>query len=132
MALNTAGINLAHTPGLKSGLAYVSLHAAQPDATGSNATTAGRQAAVWTGPSAGVITLASTSFTGGGANGACQFVGYWSTVTGGTFYGWHQLVGDQTFNASGQYTVTGITDPPPPPPTASRARGCPSPRGSRA
>ena len=58
----------------------------------------------------GDLTLTVTeNFTGGASGGACTHVGLWSAVTGGTFRGGIALTGDTTFNAAGEYNVTGIT-----------------------
>jgi hypothetical protein len=51
------------------------------------------------------------AFTGGAASGAATHAGFWSASSAGTFYGWYALTGDQTFNAAGEYTVTGISIP---------------------
>lgn len=84
---------------------HLSLHSATPDGTGSNETSAGRQA-VTPSDTAGVITIGSTAFTGGAANGDCKFVGMWHSST---WRGYLALTGDQAFNAAGEYTVTGLT-----------------------
>lgn len=104
-----AGLNIAAT-GFKTNATYVSLHTADPGTGGTNESTATRQSASWSGPTNGVLTLASTPFTGGASSGACTHVGYWSAVSSGTFYGSRALTGDQTFNAAGAYTVTSVTE----------------------
>lgn len=88
----------------------LSLHSAVPDATGSGESTAARVAVV---PSStgGVISIGSTAFTGGAANGAVAAIGFWSATTAGTFLG-YQLPdsgSDTTFNAAGEYTVDSVT-----------------------
>jgi hypothetical protein len=86
------------------------LHTAVPDATGSNQSSAGRVALTWDAAANGDLTLtAGDSFTGGAANGPCVALGFWSTGTGGTFYGYFLLTGDQTFDASGVYNLQAIT-----------------------
>lgn len=104
-----AGLNLGAT-GFKNGVTYIALHTADPGSGGTNESTATRQASTWSGPTNGVLTNGSTAFTGGTPSGACTYVGYWSAVSSGTFYGSRALTGDQTFNASGAYTVTSITE----------------------
>jgi hypothetical protein len=108
MALNTAALNAEATT-LATDAAYLSLHTADPGATGTNETSAARVAAAWGGASGGAITTSSKNFTGGAASGACTYVGLWSASTAGTFYGGFALSGDQTFNAAGQYTLTSLT-----------------------
>lgn len=103
-ALNSMANNLA---GL---LGFMSLHTADPGTTGVNQTTAGRQAVTWGSASTGDIAMSggSRNFTGGAASGACTHVGFFSASSGGTFYGGFPITGDQTFNASGEYTVTAV------------------------
>ena len=109
MAINTSEIQVGGAA-LAADIDHMTLHSAQPDATGSNLTSAGAQA-VTPSSSSGTVTIGSTSFTGGAASGACTHVGFWHGVPGGggTFRGWLALTGDQTFNAAGQYTVDSVT-----------------------
>jgi hypothetical protein len=109
MPLNDTALDVMANA-LKSAATHASLHSANPGTTGTNETTAGRQAIVWDGPSTGGdLSLQGTeSFTGGAANGACTYVGLWSASSGGTFYGGFALTGDQTFNAAGEYTLTEV------------------------
>lgn len=89
---------------------YASLHTATPNSSGSNASAAARQAISWDAAANGdMILTTDKSFTGGTASGPCVAVGLWSAVTAGVFYGYLLLTGDQTFNAAGEYTLTGIT-----------------------
>lgn len=82
----------------------VSLHTADPGTTGANESTAGRQVPAFSAAANGDLTVSGTeSFTGGAANGACTYVGFWR---GATFAGGFALTGDQTFNAAGEYTLT--------------------------
>lgn len=106
MALNDTALN-ALANDLKALAPYLSLHSANPAGTGANETTAGRQAANWSEAS-DAVTASNIAFTGGAASGPCTYVGLWSAATAGTFYGSYPLTGDQTFNASGQYTVTSL------------------------
>jgi len=108
MPQNAAGLNLG-AAGFAAGAAYLALHSADPGTTGTSPTTAARVAAGWT-TSNGVATATGKSFTGGAASGAVTHVGYWSALTGGTFYGSRALTGDQAFNAAGQYNTGTITE----------------------
>lgn len=108
MALITAGLNVQVTA-LAGAATHLALHTADPGATGTNAATSARVAAGWGAATNGVITATSKAFTGGAANGPVTHVGLWSAITGGTFYGSQALVGDQSFNAAGEYTVNSVS-----------------------
>jgi len=89
---------------------WLQLHTADPGTTGINQSAAARQACTFTVDADGDLTLDGTeNFTGGAASGACTHVGLWSASTAGTFRGGFALTGDQTFNAAGEYSVTGLT-----------------------
>ena len=91
-------------------ITHVSLHTANPGTTGTNVTTASRQPVTWSVDADGDLTAtAALNFTGGAAGGPVTYIGFWSASTGGTFRGSQILTGDTTFNAAGEYTVTGIT-----------------------
>lgn len=109
MALTDAALDVMANA-LKSAATHASLHSANPGTTGANATAAARQPIAWDGPTnGGDLSLTGTeTFTGGAANGAVTYVGLWSALTGGTFYGGFALTGDQTFNAAGEYTLTEV------------------------
>lgn len=86
-------------------LTKMTLHTADPGTTGANLSSAAAQAIVATA-SAGVVTVPSTSFTGGAPGGPCTYAGLWN----GTTFCWGiALTGDQTFNSAGAYTVTSVT-----------------------
>lgn len=105
--LNAAAIQ-AGTAGVAAVIAYCAIHTALPDVSGSNQSTAARQPTGATSIN-GVITITNKAFTGGAASGPATYLGLWSALTAGVFYGYHQLTGDQTFNAAGQYTLTSET-----------------------
>ena len=95
---------------MQAAATHASLHTAEPNGSGSNASSASRQAISWETAAAGdMILTTDENFTGGSASGACTHVGLWSASTSGTFYGYFALDGDQTFNASGEYTLTAMT-----------------------
>lgn len=109
MALNDTILNIGNAA-MQTAMTHAAIHTAQPDATGSNASAAARQAITWvTAANGDMIATVDLAFTGGAASGAATHVGFWSALTAGTFYGWLPLTGDQTFNAAGEYTVTAIT-----------------------
>lgn len=109
MAANDTLLNIA-ADAMAAAATHIAIHTAEPDAAGSNESTAARVAAGWAAASGGDIAISATlSFTGGTASGPATHVGFWSAITGGTFYGWQALTGDQTFNAAGEYNVTALT-----------------------
>lgn len=110
MALNDTILNIG-AAAMQTAMAYGALYSAAPNAAGTtNTTTAGRQALTWeTAANGDMIVTADAAFTGGAANGACTVLGFWSASTAGTFYGYVPLTGDATFNAAGEYSVTGVT-----------------------
>lgn len=105
MSLSTAGLNVQQNA-LASAIAYMSLHSATPNGSGSNETTAARVAVTMSNTN-GVITMSggAKNFTGGASNGPVHDVGYWSAITGGNFYGSFPTTGDASFNSAGEYTV---------------------------
>lgn len=106
MPMNDAYLNVMATAG-KAAATHLSIHTATPDiTTGTNQSTAARVAAGWGTVAAGDFSTATKNFTGGAPNGPATHVGYWSAATGGTFYGYDALTGDQTFNSAGEYTLT--------------------------
>lgn len=111
MPINDTLLNIGVTA-MQNAATHLSLHSAQPDASGSNETTAARVAAGWGAAATGdFATLTNKAFTGGAAGGPVTHVGFWSAASGGTFYGYLALTGDQTFNASGNYTITSLAVP---------------------
>lgn len=109
MALNDAALNVGANA-IKAAITHVSLHTAAPNASGSNESTAGRQAVAWGTVATGDFSsTAALNFTGATANGPITHVGYWSAGTAGTFYGSQALTGDTTANSAGEYTVTTAT-----------------------
>lgn len=111
MALNDTILNTG-AAAMQTQAAYASLHTAQPNTSGSNETSAARKAIVWDTAALGDMVLTTDyTFTGGAASGACTHVGFWTASSGGTFLGWLPLTGDQTFNAAGEYILTGVTIP---------------------
>lgn len=108
MALLDATLNIGANA-MAAAMTHIALHTADPGATGLNPATSARVVASWPGASGGDLTVSNKAFTGGTANGACTYVGFWSAITGGTFYGSVQLTGDTTFNSAGEYTITSLT-----------------------
>jgi hypothetical protein len=110
MALNDTILNIGNAAS-QAAMTHAALHTAQPNAAGDSQAASARQAITWvTAANGDLVITADLVFTGGAASGACTHIGFWSQLAvGGTFYGWLALTGDQTFNAAGEYTVTGVT-----------------------
>lgn len=109
MSLNDTLLNIGATA-MQAAATHASIHTAEPNASGSNESTAARQAITWEAAAGGDMAFVDDlDFTGGASGGAATHIGFWSASSGGTFYGWLALTGDQTFNAAGEYTVTAGT-----------------------
>jgi hypothetical protein len=109
VALNDTILNIGNAA-MQTAITHAQIHTAQPNTSGSNEAASARQAITWvTAANGDMVATVDLNFTGGAASGAATHLGFWSASTTGTFYGWQALTGDQTFNAAGEYTVTGIT-----------------------
>lgn len=111
MALTNAVLDVGNNA-ITAVLGFASLHTANPGGTGANEVTGGgytRIAAVWDPSSGAVAALDGALDFVGPANGAAQYIGFWSLISAGTWRGGAALTGDQTFNAAGEYTVTAVT-----------------------
>jgi len=110
VGLNDTLLNVGATA-MQGSATHAALYTAEPNAAGTtNVATSARQAITWiTAANGDMVVTADAAFTGGAASGPCTHVGLWSASSGGTFYGYYALTGDQTFNAAGEYTLTGIT-----------------------
>lgn len=105
MPLNNAGI----TALLEDGNEAVLWAAVGDGPTAADQTSAQRRQVTST-VAAGVITATGVpyDFTGTPGDGATHAL-LFSASTGGTFYGYDALTGDQAFNASGEYALTALT-----------------------
>jgi hypothetical protein len=109
MALNDTILNIGNAAA-QTAMTHAQIHTAEPNAAGSNEATSAREAITWvTAANGDLVITADLVFDGGAASGPATHIGFWSALTVGTFYGWLPLTGDQTFNAAGEYTVTGVT-----------------------
>ena len=105
MALNTSGIQVG-AAAIAADINKISLHTGDPGAAGANNKTTAADKTVTCTATGGVVTVPSTAFTGGAANGPATHVGLWN---GTNYRGSYPLTGDLTFNAAGEYTVTSVT-----------------------
>lgn len=105
MALNTAGINAI----LEDGNEAV-IWVAVGDGPLSTDQTSSARHQLASSVTGGVITATGVpyDFTGTPGDGATHAL-FFSAATAGTFYGFDALTGDQTFNASGDYSITSLT-----------------------
>ena len=108
MPLNDTLLNIGANA-MAAAATHLAIHTANPEPTGTNPATSARVAASWGVAANGDLTITNKNFTGGAANGPATHVGFWSAITGGTFYGSQALTGDQTFNSAGEYTITSLT-----------------------
>jgi hypothetical protein len=104
MALNDTILNIGNAA-MQSAMTHASIHSAADTES-----SAGRQAITWqTAANGDMVITTALNFTGGASSGAATRIGFYSAGSGGTYYGEQALTGDQTFNAAGEYTVTGVT-----------------------
>jgi hypothetical protein len=100
----------------------LSLHTANPGATGTNEVTGGspayaRQANTWNAAASGEAALTANETFDVPASTTITHVGLWSAPTGGTFYGSMELDTPEVFGGQGNLTVLAagtslaITDP---------------------
>jgi hypothetical protein len=105
MGLNTAGINAF----LEDGNEAVVYVAVGDGATAGDQNSAAR-VQMTSNVAGGVITATGVpyAFTGAPNDGATHAL-FFSAPTGGTFYGFDALAGDQAYNAEGDYNITALT-----------------------
>lgn len=87
---------------------YISLHTADPGLTGANEVTGGspayaRKALTWSSAANGTKSISNQPVFDVPAT-TVAYVGLWSAVTGGTYYG-HWDPADEVYTAQGTYTV---------------------------
>lgn len=101
--------------GLAADAAYLSLHTGNPSTTGANEVTGGspayaRKSVTWSAASGGALTSSNSQVFDVPAGTTIQYVGLWSAVSAGTFYG-HVTITNETFAGQGTYTInTGDVD----------------------
>lgn len=109
MALSDAALVIGSNA-IALAITHMSLHTTGAVTSSTNESTAARVAVNGTVDADGDITWSNVAFTGGAASGPVVRVGYWSDITGGTYYGGSLLTGDAAFNAAGAHTVTSVTE----------------------
>jgi hypothetical protein len=116
MALNDAAKNLMldALTDPTTGVDYISLHTADPGATGTNEVTGGSPAyarlnITWAAASGGSVSEnTGTDPVFDVPAGTITHLGLWDAVTSGNFYGSADIT-DETYGGQGTYTVTALT-----------------------
>lgn len=102
-----AGLD-SYVTGFTSVAVFASLHTADPSTGGTSEVTGGsysRESISWGAASGGTaVTDAAIVFDVPGST-TITHLGYWSAVSGGTFYGSRALDTSQTYATDGTYTI---------------------------
>jgi hypothetical protein len=103
MGLIDATLNIGATA-MAGVITQVGLATGDPGAAGTaNPTTAPKQSVAWTVPASGdFANNADLNFAGGAPGGPATYITLWQ---GSTYRGFKVIVGDQAFNAAGQYRI---------------------------
>lgn len=109
MALNDNAKN-AMLDHLASLATFASLHSADPGATGLNELAGGtpayaRKSITWNAAATGALDSSNQPVFDVEGGDTVAFVGFWSAVSAGTFYGSADVT-DETFGGQGTYTLT--------------------------
>jgi hypothetical protein len=112
MGLNTAAKNLMLDE-LGTVAVYVSVHTADPGASGTSEVTGGspayaRKPVTWNAATAGNLDNNANPVFDIPAGTTITHFGLWSALTAGTFYGGNALSASETFGGQGTYTLTDI------------------------
>jgi len=110
MALNNTAKNFM-LDALRAAMPYASLHSADPSTTGANELTGGtyaRKAVTWAAAATGATSASTTPVFDVPTGATVAYAGFWSAVTGGTFYGFGTLA-SVAFASAGTYTLTTAT-----------------------
>ena len=113
--LVTAGKNLLLDSGIGA-FAYMSLHSADPGATGTSELTGGspayaRKAISWAAAASSTKSNSADITFDVPAGSTVAYIGYWSAVSSGTFYGSRAVTTSESYTGQGTYTIaTGDLD----------------------
>lgn len=111
MAFQDAALNAA-VDGIAAIASHASIHTADPGGTGTAEQSGGgyaRQAVTWSAASGGARSANATLSFSAVASTNAAYVGLWSALTVGTWYGGDAITGDTTFNATGDFDLTTLT-----------------------
>lgn len=112
MGLSAAGKNaMLDADTTKWPPAYISLHSADPGATGSDELSGGspayaRKAPTWSSASSGSKAMNGTLTFDIPAGSTVAYFGFWSASTSGTFLGGAALSATESFTGQGTYQLT--------------------------
>ena len=109
MALNDAALTTGATA-IKNEITHMQLHSTNVGGTWATGALGSRVAVTGSVDADGDITWSNIAFTGLGASQAVGGISYWTASTGGSNRGGAAVTGDATANASGEYTVTSVTE----------------------
>lgn len=109
MALNNSALVVAATA-VEAAIGFMQLHSADPGPSGTSNAIGPRIAVNGSIDGDGDISWSNLFFDGLPLNGPVSHVSYWSSPTGGTYYGNSALTGDLLANVSGEYIVTLLTE----------------------
>lgn len=105
--LETAGKNVMANA-LAAAAKFVTIHSANPAGTGANQTSTGRVAVTLTN-SSGTVSISGQAAASGAAGAGATYAAFWDAATAGNMLGSGSLTGDTTFNAGGEYDLTGVS-----------------------
>lgn len=96
--------------GFSGSALYVSLHTADPGASGTSEVSGGspayaRKAITWAAPASSAMSNSAQVVFDVPTSTTIRYLGYWSAATGGTFYGSRILDAAQTYGSQGTYTL---------------------------
>jgi hypothetical protein len=96
--------------GLSAVAVYAALHTEDPGTTGTAEVTGGspayaRKSISWAAAASGALTTNAQIVFDVPASTTIKYLGYWSAVTTGTFYGSRALSANETYAGQGTYTI---------------------------
>lgn len=109
MALNDAALTTGATA-INAEITHMQLHSTNVGGAWGTGALGSRVAVSGSVDADGDITWTNVAFTGLGASQAVGGVSYWTASTGGSNRGGSAVTGDATANASGEYTLTSVTE----------------------
>ena len=89
-------------------ITHISIHSADPGATGLNEVAVTRQTISWNSATGSNLDSVGTQEFSVDADTTVHSVGLWSAVSGGTFYGSRALPAPETFSNAGTFTVNDL------------------------
>lgn len=109
MAFNDAALVIAANA-VDAAITHLQLYSAATNAAGTSNAVGTRVAVNGTVDADGDITWTNVAFSGLSPEQDVHSAGYWTQAVGGTFLGSTVLVGDETANSAGEYTIETLTE----------------------